>query len=210
MPWPWQHFHGDVPSLGCCMPWPWLRADGAALALAACPWRRALALGVSCLGLRAALALAATCLGLGCLPMGLPWLWQHAHRGWLNLGCMPWPWWRAHGGCLGLDCKHALLESPWWLPWPWLRANEAALDLAACLVLSYMLKGGYLSLGCCMPWTWQRTHGDVSWPWLLHVVDLTACLLGLPWANSMPMRAVPPSQNYEDLKDTSGQPPKGE
>ena len=73
-----------------------------ALALAACPWRRAL-------------ALAAAFLGLGCVPMGLPWPWQHAC---LGFGCVPMMMCLRLGYCM---------------PSPWLRAHRAALSTAACI-----------------------------------------------------------------------------
>ena len=84
-------------------PWGYLGLGSIhALALAACPWRRAL-------------ALAAAFLGLGCVPMGLPWPWQHAC---LGFGCVPMVM------CLRLGCC---------MPWSWLRAHGAALSIAACI-----------------------------------------------------------------------------
>ena len=89
-------------------------------------------------------SLSAACLTLGCVPMGLPWPWHHAHGGYLGLGCICWPWVRSRLAALAMA---ACMPWPWQcahgdVPWPWLLH---ALALAACLME--------------LPWPWQHAHG---------------------------------------------------
>ena len=156
--------------MGClglgCVPWPWLRAHG-------------------------------DYLGLGCMP----WLWQHAHGGLL----WPSPWQHAHGqaalalalascllpmrGCLSLGnmpmgAALALVACPGLGNLP----MGAASAFAACLGIGYMPMGAALALATCLglgyvPQPWQRAHGGLPWPWLLHaptLVDILIVFIILP------------------------------